>query len=179
MSKFKSGKTMNLRETILKEHSKQNCDKIVNWVGNDQKRFDELVELFLNDEYRVIQRAAWPISCCVQKYPNLVKKHITTFLENLSGKDLHDAVKRNTIRLLQFINIPTKNHGMVIDLCFRYISSPSEPVAVKAFSLTVLDNLSKFYPDIRHELLLIIKESWDYETPAFKSRARKILKSST
>ena len=50
---------MNLREEILKEHSKTQCNKIVNWIGNSQKRFNELFELFLNDEYRVTQRAAW------------------------------------------------------------------------------------------------------------------------
>ena len=41
---------MKLRETILKEHSKANCRRIVKWVGHDQKRFDELFSLFLNDE---------------------------------------------------------------------------------------------------------------------------------
>ena len=49
---------MHLRETILDEHSKANCNKIVNWVGDSQKRFDELFNLFLNSEYRVNQRAA-------------------------------------------------------------------------------------------------------------------------
>ena len=53
---------MKLRETILKDHSKATCLRIVKWVGNDQKRFDELFNLFLNDEYRVVQRAAWPMT---------------------------------------------------------------------------------------------------------------------
>ena len=33
---------MNLREEILKEHSKAQCTKIVNWVGTNQQRFDEV-----------------------------------------------------------------------------------------------------------------------------------------
>jgi hypothetical protein len=49
---------MNLREEILKEHSKAQSNKIVSWIGNSQKKFDELFNLFLNDEYRVTQRAA-------------------------------------------------------------------------------------------------------------------------
>jgi hypothetical protein len=48
---------MDLRQTILAEHSKANCNKIVKWVGNSQKRFSELFNLFLNSEYRVNQRA--------------------------------------------------------------------------------------------------------------------------
>jgi len=53
---------------------------------------------------------------------------------------------------------------------------PSRPVVIKAFSLTTLYNLSKFYPEIKNELKLIIQERWDHETAAFKSRGRHILK---
>jgi hypothetical protein len=38
---------MDLRQTILAEYSKANCNKIVKWVGSSQKRFSELFNLFL------------------------------------------------------------------------------------------------------------------------------------
>ncbi|MBK7883084.1 MAG: hypothetical protein IPJ81_04200 [Chitinophagaceae bacterium] len=63
----------NLRQEILKEHSKAQCIKIVQWVGQFQQRFDELFTLFLNDEYRVVQRAAWPMGNCVMTTPVLIK----------------------------------------------------------------------------------------------------------
>lgn len=167
---------MNLRETILKEHSKANCNRITQWVGNSQKRFDELFYFFLNDEYRVVQRAAWPLSYSVINHPNLIQKNLGKLIKNLRKKDLHDAVKRNTVRLLQHISIPRRFHGDLMDICFRYISSPDEPVAVKAFSLTILQNLSEIYPEIKNELKLVIEERWNYETIAFRTRAKKILK---
>lgn len=167
---------MKLRETILKEHSKANRDRIVKWIGNDQKRFDELFYLFLNDEYRVVQRAAWPVSYCVEYHPEFIKKHFSKLIKNLHKTGIHDAVKRNSIRLLQHVDIPRKFHGEIMDLCFRYISSPTEPVAIKAFSITVLQNLAKQYPEIINEIKLVIEERWDHETPAFKVRAKKILK---
>lgn len=168
---------MNLRETILAEHSKANCTRIVKWVGSNQQRFDELFNLFLHDEYRVVQRAGWPISNLVIVNPLLIQKHFAKLLKNVRKPGLHDAVKRNTVRLLQDITILKKFHGEVMDLCFNYIISPYEKVAVKAFSLTVLENLSKQYPEIKHELKTIIEDRWDFETAAFKSRAKKILKS--
>jgi len=169
---------MKLRETILKEHSKANCLQIVKWVGKDQQRFDELFYLFLNDEYRVVQRSGWPVSYCVENHPEFIKKHFTKLVNNLDKPGLHGAVKRNTVRLLQFVNIPAKFHGRVMDICFRYLSSPTEAVAVKAFALTVLQNLSKQYPEIIHEIKLVIEERWNYETAAFKARAKYILKQS-
>jgi hypothetical protein len=167
---------MIIRETILAEHSKAQTNKIIKWIGSDQKRFDELFNLFLNDEYRVIQRAAWPLSYCVINHPQLIKKHFTKLIKNLHKPKLHDAVKRNTVRLLEHISIPEKFHGEVMNICFGYISDPREKAAVKAFSLTVLQNFCHKYPEIRQELKTIIEDRWDYETAAFRSRAKKILK---
>jgi hypothetical protein len=167
---------MDLRQTILAEHSKATCNKITRWVGNSQKRFNELFDLFLNSEYRVNQRAAWPLSYCVIDHPGLISPHLAKLVKNLHKAGIHDSIKRNTVRLLQHINIPKKFHGEIMDICLRYISSPDEPVAVKAFSLSILQNLSQEYPEIKNEVKLIIEERWPYETAAFRSRARKFMK---
>lgn len=167
---------MNLRDTLLAEHSKAQCLRIVKWIGSDQKRFDELMKLFLTDEYRVVQRAAWPVSYAVQAYPALVKKHYGKLIKNLSRPDLPDAVKRNTVRIFQDIDAPERFHGDLMNTCFGFIESMTEKPAIKAFALTVLYNLSKQYPDIRPELKAIIEDRWEYETAAFRSRGRKILK---
>jgi len=166
---------MTLRDKILKEHSKEQCESIVHWVRKSQERFNELLQLFLNDEYRVVQRAAWPLSYCIQKHPFLVRDHLQTLVRNLKKEKLHNAVKRNTVRLLQFVDIPEELQGEVMDACFRYISSVDEPVAVKAFSLTILEKLARSYPEILSELKLIIEERLPHETAAFKSRGTRIL----
>lgn len=166
---------MNLREQILQEHSKAMCARIVQWVGNAQERFDELISLFFNDEHRVVQRAGWPVSYCVAAHPRFILKHFDMLVKNLHKPDLHNAVKRNSMRLLQSVNIPELYQGEIMDICFQYIATPGQAAAVKAFSLTVLQNLAIIYPEILPEIKLIIEEQWDRETPAFKSRAKKIM----
>ena len=167
---------MNLREEILKEHSKAQCIKIVNWIGDNQKRFDELFHLFLNDEYRVVQRAGWPVSYCVIAYPKFIKKHWAHLVKNVQKPNLHGAVKRNTVRLLQDLDIPEKFQGEIMNICFAFVESPTEEVAVKAFSLTILGNLAKQYPEIIPELKLLIESQLEGQTAAFKSRAKKLLR---
>jgi hypothetical protein len=166
----------NLREQILKEHSKAQCTIIVNWVGASQQRFNELFNLLLNDEYRVVQRAAWPVSNCAIAHPNFITKHWAALIKNLQKPNLHNAVKRNSIRLLQNISIPKKYQGQIMDICFNYVESPTEAVAVKAFSLTVLSNLAQQYPEIIPEIKLLIEEQLERQTAAFKSRAKMFLK---
>lgn len=165
---------MVLREEILKEHSKTQCLKIIEWIGASQDRFDELIHLFLHDEYRIVQRAAWPLSYCIIAYPSLIDKHFGRLIKNLH-QPLPDAVKRNTVRLLQQLQIPEELEGEIMDICFNYIASPEEAAAIKAFALTILQNLSKKYPEILPEIKLIIEERWNFESAAFKSRAKKIL----
>lgn len=167
---------MNLRETILIEHSKKNCDKIVTWIGNDKKRFNELFNLFLNDEYRVTQRAAWPLSFSAIAHPLLMKNNFEKLLHNLHRPNLHDSIKRNTVRLLQQIDIPEKYEGEVMDLCFQYVECPTEAVAIKAFSLTILGKLAKKFPEILPEIKLLIEEQMQHQSAAFKSRAKRLLK---
>ncbi|MBX2921252.1 MAG: hypothetical protein KF746_03595 [Chitinophagaceae bacterium] len=167
---------MNIREALLQEHSKQQCEKIVRYIGSSQIRFNELVQLFLNDEYRVTQRAAWPLSYSAITHPELIRKHLRSLVKNLEIPGIHDAVKRNTVRMLQAIDIPTALQGEVMDICFRFVEDPNEKVAVKAFSLTVLYNLSRKHPDIIPEVKLLIEQQMPHQTAGFKSRAKKILK---
>ena len=167
---------MNLKEKILSEHTKTNREEIVNWIGSNQTRFDELVKLFLGNDKLITQRSGWPLSFAGIAHPEFIPKHLGKLVTNLKQKDLHDAVKRNTIRLLQEISIPKKYQGDVMNICFDFIISPTEKPAIKAFSLTVLENLSEEYPEIKQELKTVIEDRWDYETAAFHSRARKIIK---
>lgn len=166
---------MDLRNQILKEHTKENCKEIVDWVGNDQKRFNELFYLFLNDEYRVTQRAAWPMSYCVIAHPDLMKNNFEKLIGNLNKANLHNAIKRNTVRLLQSIEIPEKYEGAAMDICFKYVESPKEAVAIKAFALTILGNLSRKYPEIIPEIKMLIEDQLHHQTAGFKGRAKKLL----
>jgi hypothetical protein len=167
---------MDLQQLLHDEHSKKQTDRIVNYIGNDKDRFAQLIKIFFQGEYRITQRAAWPLSYCVRHHPELITPWFKPLLDNLARKDIHVAVIRNTVRLLQDVSIPKKHHGRVMNICFDFIQSPETPIAVKAFSLTILSHLSADYPEIAGELKLIIDDQWEQATPAFRSRAKKVLK---
>ncbi len=167
---------MELRKEILKEHSKAQCNAIVHRVGGSQEKFDELFHLFLHGDRMIAQRASWPVGYCVAAHPHFIDKHWKPFIENLRRTDLHDAVKRNSVKMLQFLTIPKKYQGDVMDTCFGFLEKPGEAVAVKVFSMTVLQNLSRHYPDIIPEIRLLIESQLADQTAGFKSRAKHCLK---
>lgn len=110
-----------------------------------------------------------------QRKKNLIEPYITDLVAQLPRKDVHDAVIRNSLRILQKVEIPEQIHGEVMNACFGFLEDPAVPAAFKAFSLTILGNLSKRYPELKQELKVIVEERRDLETAAFRSRGKKIV----
>jgi hypothetical protein len=147
----------------------------VKYIGHDAKRFDQLIQLFLSDTYRISQRAAWPLSYCVEEYPELIKPHLAKVLKLLGKQGAPDAVKRNIVRFLQFIEIPKNHIGVVADTCFS-LMDPKEPIAVRVFSMSVLANITRHEPDLKKELRIIIEDQLPFASAGFRARAKKVLK---
>ncbi len=166
---------MDLRKQLLQAHSKENCNIVVAWVGHNQQRFDELFSLFMSNESRLVQVSSWPLSYCVEAYSSLIQNHFSSLLKNIKKQNHHDAVKRHTLRMLQFVEIPKKYQGELMDMCFNYIQNIAEKPSIKVFALVVLENLSKIYPEIKDELRLILETQMPHESAGFKSRAKKLL----
>ncbi|HRJ28652.1 MAG TPA: hypothetical protein PLV21_07855 [Cyclobacteriaceae bacterium] len=167
---------MNLHHELQKITNKAHALRVTKYIGNDTRKFDDLVKLFLNGPYRLAQRASWPLTVCVEKNPELAKPYLKLLLQNLKKEPLHDAVKRNTVRLFQYVDIPIKLQGLVVDQCFQYLLDPKEPIAVRVFSITVLVNIAQDKPELKRELILVLEDQLPYGSAGFISRAKKTLK---
>lgn len=165
---------MNIRRTLEAEHSRKTCDDIAAYIGDDSVRFKELVNIFLEGEYRITQRAAWPISVCAEKHPELIRPYLNTFLDLLLRNDLHNAVKRNITRLLQFVEIPRRSQGKAYSICLDLIADPKEFVAVKANAITVAHKIAMSEPALTDELMMVTRPLIKDATPALKARLRPL-----
>lgn len=166
---------MNIREALSAEHSIRQTNLIVEYIGTDPTRFSELIDIFLDSEYRLTQRAAWPLGICSQFHPELAVPHLSKLVDQLERDDVHDAVKRNVARLLQYVEIPDKLRGRILDICFKLVDDASEPVAVRVFAMTVAERIAHDAPELLNELGLIVDKHVDSTTVAFRKRAEIIL----
>lgn len=167
---------MDLLKFLSKNHSKKSVDKLVAFIGSDPDRFSELVAIFLTGPPRIIQQASWPLSYCVESHPTLILPHLKKILKAASLPHAHDAVKRNVVRLLQYISIPKSQQGVVATLCFGFLENKKEAVAIRVFSMTVLANLAVENPALKEEIIAVIEDGMPYAKPAYLSRAKKVLK---
>lgn len=164
---------MNIEHELLAEHSKKQTAKVVEYVGDDAARFAELVRLFVGPVYRVSQRAAWAVSNCIERHPQLVKPHFKTLFEQLERDDSHVAVRRNVVRLLQFVEIPKRYEGRVFDVCYNLFENVAEPIAVRCFAMTVAVNIARDSPDLMAELKTVAANQPEKMSAGFRSRVRR------
>ena len=164
---------MNLESEILKADFKDQVVRVAAEISTDENKFAELMKLFFSHNNTYAQRASWVMMHCTDRYPWLVRPYLKKLVKNLYQSP-GEATKRNTVRLLQFIDIPEALWGEVIEICFRYLKG-NEAIAIKVFSMTVLFNLSQLVPEISEELKINIEDQLPYGSAGFKSRANKIL----
>ncbi len=170
---------MNLREQILSEHSKSNAVLIADWIGNNPQRFGALMQLLLKDEQKVVQRSAWVLSLVTDKNSELITPYIEDMLALSARANVHVAVRRNLTRILHKFPIPQNQHEAIMNLCFKWLMNPKETVAVRCFSMEILCNLSHTYPELKNELIHIIKDALEHQvvSAGFIATAKRSLKS--
>ena len=169
-SSFKDG----LRVIILAEHSRAMAEQVVREIGTDPGRLTALVELLSEGKYRLTQRAAYPLSLIGKKQPQLLQPHLSHLIQKLQ-EPAHPALHRNILRLLDDVEIPPEEYGLLADSCFKFLYDPESPIAIKAFSMTVLHKICLAEPELAEELCFYIEERLPYESAAFRSRGKKIL----
>ena len=166
---------MDLKQEILKADFKDQALYAARMIGNDDELFATLMDLFFSSDYRTCQRASWVLAQCIDEHPQLIVPYLNRMVQNLYT-DVGDATKRNTVRALQFVDVPEDLWGKTVEICFRYLNSGLEPVAVKVFAMSVLYNLSLNIPEIKGELKISIEDQLPLSSAGFKSRGSKILK---
>lgn len=164
---------MNLQKEILKANFKDQAVYVAEAINGDEEMFAELMELFFSDDIRTCQHAAWIVSHCADKNPRQLMPYLNRIIKNLNN-NVGDATKRNSVRVLQYVNIPEALWGEAIERCFIYLTG-NEAVAIKVFSMTILYNLSLKVPEISGELNVVIEDQMPYGSAGFKSRGNKIL----
>ena len=168
---------MDISNELLKYQvqSKQQALAVAECAIASDSAMEELIRCLLSDDVRLTQRAAWSVSWVAQKRTASIKPYIGLLINQLDKPLSHNAIIRNSLRILQNIEIPDVYHGQLLNVCFNFIQNRETAIAVKAFSLQVLFNLSSRYPEIKNELKLIIEENMDYESAAFRSKGKHIL----
>ncbi len=160
---------------LEKEHSRSNTDKIAKAIGDNSLEFNKIIEIIYTAKPPLPQRASWLLAVINKSRPELLKPHLKKFIDTISDLKT-DGIKRNMMLVLASHPIPKQLQGKLIDICYNFILSSTETVAVKVHSLQVIANISKNYPELQQELKSVIENQLPKNSAAFSARAKHILK---
>lgn len=168
---------MDIEKRLSQEHSKTLTMAIVEYIADDKKKFKILIDLFFNGDPKLIQRAAWPLSYAAIAHPQLIKPYMGKLIIKLQQTDSHPSVPRNILKILEEIEIPEKYEGYIVECCFSILTKAADPIASKAFAITVATKICKKYPDLKNELRLHLEHMQNYPmAPAIKVRIKRAIK---
>ncbi len=165
---------MIIRNYLTGDQTKRKSLDVAQYVVDHPSAIEELMDCFFDDEYRVCQYAAWPVGILGEKHPEFIIPYLAKMVSNLDNPK-HDAVIRNTIRTLQYVEVPEELEGEVYERCFNYLLSPNYPIAVKVFSMSVLAKIAMKIPELKEELILAIEDYLPHGSKGYQSRAKRVL----
>ena len=170
---------MDIKTTLLTpdKQSKTVAARVAHYAATSEETFGELVQCFLGGDYKLAQRAAHSLSIAAAERPDLISAYAPVLVRQLARRDVHHAVIRNSARILEKIEIPEEAQAEALEYALALVQDTQVPVAIRAFCMTVLFNLTKIYPELKVELRHIIQDRLPYEPPAFRARGKKILAS--
>lgn len=165
---------MNIRDELLKEHSLTQTIRISQWAVESKSNLKQLMSVFFGKEKLLVHRASWSAGKAYELKPQWFDSYIPQLITCLK-KPIHGSVRRNSLRMLQTMQIPEALKGELIDIVFTLLMDTKTESASKAFGMSVAYNIVQEYPELKSELKIIIEDQLHFATPSFKSRAGKII----
>jgi hypothetical protein len=166
---------MDIRSLLTNLPSRVEKEIYISGVGGSEAQFSSLLELVFTEKDPVSWRAAWVLDGSDEQYPGLAIRHISTIIQQLPDLESHGSL-RSLLRMLCRHEIPEEDQGLLIDLCFSYMTSELYPVAVKVHAMQIIYNHALLYPELKEELRTVIEDQMENNSVGFSSRGRRILR---
>ena len=166
----------NLDDLLMVEMSRRNTDMVAGLVLKKPELFAGLFRIFASNREPVSRRAAWVIDTLSEKHPGFIEPYLND-LTGMLPEFSHDGLKRHTLRMLARSPFPPEQFlGELIKICFEWLLSNDESVAVKICCMEILYRFSQEEPDLKKELADTIELGLNEATPGVRNKGQKMLK---
>ena len=164
-----------LTEKIENCKSKQHALMLASYIVDNPKQLIHLLVLMNDVSDTRHWRAAWVLDHVCQENKALIVPYVDKLIA-LFVKSKSESILRVVGKLLSQYPVTNIFDGDFVNACFQLIISPQVAVAVKVHAMQLLFNVSEKYPALKPEVKIVIEGQIPNNSPAFKSRAIKLLK---
>jgi hypothetical protein len=148
-----------------------NIKEIAKRASVDAALFNELFLSIKNEDERIAYNASWAAGHLLQKYTNYNLDNYLPILIVTASNTSKGGLKRNIFKIIHHVRIPIDYQYDCADLAMNSLLNPKEDIAVRAFALSILENLIPSIPELIDEVFFIIEKEKLFATPAFVVRS--------
>ncbi|WP_157208709.1 adenylosuccinate lyase [Mariniflexile maritimum] len=156
-------------------------------VLNDIHLFPELLSMVFKVNDKLSYRAAWVFEFVCEANVYALIPYLDAFCANLKTIRFDSAV-RPMAKVCVFIakeyyskqpntlkkTLKPKHKELIVEACFDWLIQ-DEKTSSKAYAMEVLYLFGKDYPWVYPELVKILEQDFQAESPGYKARAKRIL----
>lgn len=140
--------------------------------------FVKLLEYSGSADKKLAFRASWTLTKVCDRIPELIYPYLPQIVETLGMID-NESTLRSFLRILSLSDlgkINIRQHGLLTDFCFNILNSGFSAIAVKAYSMEILYNLTIIYPELANELAASIRILMEDGSAGITARGHMIIK---
>jgi hypothetical protein len=164
-------------DDILTDSSRKLADLVAEEIGDNSNAFKQLYDYTMLQKKQYAMRSSRVVSILAYRYPKLIEPYFHEMIIGLESlKDT--SVKRNFLQIFirYYWHENEETEGRLVNLCFDLYQKPTEPIAVRAYSLEILYRISKKIPEIKPELLSVLELAINELSGGLRGQATKIMK---
>jgi 8-oxo-dGTP diphosphatase len=140
--------------------------------------FHKLYNYSFSPDKHLAFRASWTLTKVCDKFPELIQQYLPEVIETLD-KLGNESALRSFLRILSQSDMnlfDSRHHGLLADFCFDILKSAASAIAVKAYSMEILYNLTVIYIELANELSTSIRLLMEDGSAGITSRGNTILR---
>ena len=162
--------------TLLPDTGKLTAIHAANVIIKSNSLLPHLINVAFSNQHPLSLRAANTIEIIDSKKPELINPYYKKIINNFPEYKII-GVKRCFLKI--FTRHTDNNEELVcklIDFCFAFLSSPKEPIAIKAYSLQILYSISNKEIELKKELISVLLDQMEKNSTSFYNFGNQFLK---
>jgi 8-oxo-dGTP diphosphatase len=167
-----------LKDMIYRMMSMKEADWVATSAVENPAIFLKLLEYSYSDDEKLAFRSSWTLTKVCDKYPGIIYPHLSEIVDSLPKFD-NESVQRSFLRIISLSdlkNLSSRHHGILADHCFSMLKSGFSAIAIKAYSMEILYNLSLIYPELANELSSSIRIIMEDGSAGITAKGKSVLK---
>ncbi len=152
--------------------TKSEIEEIRELALSDNGFMNLLIKISLSNEPRSNWRAAWVIYHITTENREKIIPFIPEIVKKMPAFKYHSQVGCY-MRLLLELDIDFNEMGVLVDFCIEQLKKEKNPPYIKHYSIKMLVQICEQIPELKREIVLIIKEELTRFTPGHHVTAAK------